>query len=209
MWLSSNVTLQKQSGTQVVPVQTIFLKVASNSFDLSGTERASGAASWLSYSLVSSPSLSPTPPIHPTPLFSVSVSAGCLAGWVGDMLCTLRPVSNLLSLALSLTDHLHSLTAPKIRDTECLPLHHRPLCQHSSPSLTHTHTNATLISPLSLPWRTEHVQRLCVSSAFRLCHISPFLPLTLRTSSEVQLFHPSAHTCRESCQFPPVPVFEG
>ena len=139
---------QKQNATQGVPAHAIFLKVALNSFDLSATERPCGA--------VGAAHPPPTiPPVHP----SVSVSAGCLAGWVGDMLCTLRPVSNLLSLALSLTDHLHNLTAPKLWDTERSPLHYRPPCQHFPP-FTHTHTHPHI--PIQEGTRSETLRLSCL-----------------------------------------------
>lgn len=44
------------------------------------------------------------------------------------MLCTLRPVSNLLSLALCLTEHLHNLAVPKNSDTETYPSNPPPPC---------------------------------------------------------------------------------
>lgn len=37
------------------------------------------------------------------------------------MLCTLRPVSNLLSLALRLTEHLHNLAVPKSKEAQAHP----------------------------------------------------------------------------------------
>lgn len=141
----------------------------------------------------------PTPPL----CSSVSACAGCLAGWVGDMLCTLRPVSNLLSLALSLTDHLHSLTAPKIRDTECMPLHHRPLCQHSSPPLfhthSHTHTNALTHHP-HIPRSASHGGR----NTFRdFASLPPF-----DSAVSLHFYHwPSEHPLK--CSFsihPPTPA---
>lgn len=107
------------------------------------------------------------------------------------MLCTLRPVSNLLSLALRLTEHLHNLAVPKNRDTETYPPY------LPSPYLTLTPSP----SSVSHGSRNTETPRLfpslfCLPSSL----FSPFLCISLflslphsKSPTETQLTHPPTH----------------
>lgn len=106
------------------------------------------------------------------------------------MLCTLRPVSNLLSLALRLTEHLHNLAVPKSKrrtgspTSSHLPALHLPQCQHSC-------TKPTKPSPKSPMQEGTYSATVCffyltlkVSfSFFTICLcISLFLPSSFSQS---------------------------
>lgn len=131
------------------------------------------------------------------------------------MLCTLRPVSNLLSLALRLTEHLHNLAVPKNRDTQTHPTTPHPQVPSS---VSHGGRNTFRDSPSPHPFISLLPFSPSVSVSLYFCPCpaqSPQLKQTLGTHIHTNT-NKNAHAwiytpipiCM-SCQFPLRPVFEG